>query len=89
MQGEIPKRRKDMNIHLDRPRRVRATLMFWLFLIAVAGLLALLLMRFTGSKLVAFGMAGGMLLYMLMYMLIAGLAASRHLTRNSRENRFD
>jgi hypothetical protein len=80
-----PNQRKDMNINLDRPRRLRATLMFWLFFLAVAGLLVFLLMRFTGSKLVALGLAGGMLLYM----LIAGAVTSKHLSRNSSDRRFD
>lgn len=84
-EGKKPKQRKDMNINLDRSRRVRATLMFWLFLLAVAALLAFLLMRFTGSKVVAFGLAGGMLLYM----LIAGALTSKHLSQDSSDGRFD
>lgn len=83
--GKKPKKRKDMTINLDRGRRVRATLAFWLFFIAVAALLAFLLMRFTGSKLVAFGLAGGMLLYM----LIAGALTSKHLSQDSSDRRFD
>ncbi|GEM_PF-6803913 len=83
--GKKPKQRKDMNINLDRPRRVRATLMFWLFFLAVAGLLAFLLMKFTGSKLVACGLAGGLLLYM----LIAGAVTSKHLSQDSSDGRFD
>ena len=84
-EGKKPKQRKDLNINLDRPRRLRATLMFWLFFLAIAGVLVFLLMRFTGSRLVAFGLAGGMLLYM----LIAGAVASKHMSRNSSDGRFD
>ena len=80
-----PKQRKDITINLDRPRRLRATLMFWLFFLAVAGLMAFLLMKFTGSKLVAFALAGGMLLYM----LIAAAVTSKHLSQNSSDGRFD
>jgi small neutral amino acid transporter SnatA (MarC family) len=84
-EGKKPKQRKDMNINLDRPRRVRATLTFWLFFLAVAGLLAFLLMKFTGSKMVAFGLAGGMLLYM----LIAAALTSKSLSQDSSDGRFD
>jgi FtsH-binding integral membrane protein len=80
-----PRQRKSMDINLDRPRRLRATLTFWLFFLAIAGLLVFLLMRFTGSKLVAFGLAGGMLLYM----LIAGAVTSKHLSRNPGDGRLD
>lgn len=84
-EGKKPKKRKDMSINVDRSRRVRATLTFWLFFVAVAALLAFLLMRFTGSKLVAFGLAGGMLLYM----LIAGALTSKNLSQDSTDGRFD
>lgn len=79
------RQKKDMEINLDRPRRVFHTVSFWLFFIAMAGLLAFLLMRFTGSKLVAFGLAGGMLLYM----LIAGAVTSKHLSGNPGDGRLD
>jgi FtsH-binding integral membrane protein len=84
-QSKKPRERKGMEINLDRPRRVRATLTFWLFLLVVAGLLGFLLMQFTGSKLIAFGLAGGMLLYM----LIAGAVTSRHLSQNPNDGRLD
>ncbi len=84
-EGKKPRQRKDMNINLDRPRRVRATLMFWVFFAAIAGLLVFLLLRFTGSKLVAFGLAGGMLLYM----LIAGAITSRNMSQSSDDGRLE
>ena len=84
-EGKKPKQRKDMNINLDRPRRLRGTLMFWLFFVAIAGLLVFLLLRFTGSKLVAFGLAGGMLLYM----LIAGAITSRNMSQDSSNGRLE
>lgn len=84
-EGKKPRQRKAMEINLDRPRRVRSTVAFWLFLLAVAGLLAFLLMRFTGSKWIAFGLAGGMLLYM----LIAGAVTSKHLSQNPGDGRLD
>ena len=53
-----------MDMNLDRPRRIRSTVLYWLLLLGVGALLAFLLMQFTGSKSIAFGLAGGMLLYM-------------------------
>ena len=60
-----PHGRKPMEINLDRPSRVRGAILYVALLLAVGGGFAWLLMRFTGSKLIAFGLAGGMLAYML------------------------
>ena len=57
--------RPDLEMNLDRPRRVRAAITYWVFLLAVAALLAFLMLRFTGSKVIAFSLSGGMLAYML------------------------
>lgn len=83
--GKKQRPKKDMEINLDRSHRVWSTLTFWLFFLAMAGLLAFLLMKFTGSKLVAFGLAGGMVLYM----LIAGAVTSKHMSRNPGDGRLD
>lgn len=64
-----------MEINLDRPRRVRNTIAYWLVLFAVALLLALLMVRFTGSVLIAVALSGGMLAYM----LLVAAAASKNM----------
>jgi uncharacterized transporter YbjL len=82
---ESPKKRRDMDLHLDRAQRVRSTVLYWLLLIGVGCLLAFLLMQFTGSKLIAFGLAGGMLLYM----LIASAITSKHISESQGSGRMD
>ncbi len=87
MSEEKPKgkRRKSMEMNLDRGRRVRGTIGYWLALLAVGAILALLLERFTGSKLIAIALAGGMLLYM----LIASAIASKNLSQAPGDGRLD
>ncbi len=80
-----PRRNKGMEINLDRPHRVRTTVAYWIVLLSVGCLLAWMLMRFTGSKLVAIGLAGGMLLYM----VIASAITSRHLSQQPGDGRLD
>ena len=81
-----PRRSKPpMDMNLDRPQRVRSTVMYWLLLLGVDALLAFLLMQFTGSKLVAFGLAGGMLLYM----VIAGAITYKSLDQSPGDGRLD
>jgi len=72
------KRKAPMDINFDRSRRIRSTAIYWLVLLGVGALLAFLLMQFTGSKLIAFGLAGGMLLYM----VIASAITSRNLSQS-------
>jgi FtsH-binding integral membrane protein len=86
MNAEQPRHKKpDMNINLDRPHRVRTTILFWVALLGAACLLAFMLYRFTQSMWVAFGLAGGMLLYM----IIAGAVTSKHLSGNPGDGRLD
>lgn len=80
-----PRKTKGMDINLDRPHRVRTAIAYWIILLGVACLLAWMLMRFTGSKLVAIGLAGGMLLYM----VIAGAITSRSLSHDPNSGRLD
>ena len=58
--------RPPMEINLDRPHRMRSLIFFTISLLALGTLLAWLLMRFTGSRLIGFGLAFGMLAYMLL-----------------------
>lgn len=74
-----------MDINFDRSRRIRSTGLYWLVLLGVGALLAFLLMQFTGSKLIAFGLAGGMLLYM----VIASAITSRNLNQSPGDGRLD
>ncbi len=74
-----------MDINLDRPRRIRTTLLYWLTLLAVGALLAFLMYRFTGSMLIAIGLAGGMLLYM----IIASTITAKNLRQNPGDGRLD
>ncbi len=55
----------EMAIDPDQPNRVRSVILFILGVLAVGGLFVWLLMRFTHSPLVAFGLTFGMLTYML------------------------
>ncbi len=61
-----PRQRKPMEINLDRPHRVRSAALFAILLLAAGGTFAWLLLRFTQSKLIAFGLTGAMLAYMLL-----------------------
>ena len=74
-----------MDMNLDRGRRVRSTALYWLILLGVGALLALLLMQFTGSKLIAFGLSGGMLIYM----LIAAAITSKSLDQSPGDGRLN
>lgn len=89
MEPSIPEHPKSddggMNINLDRGRRIRGLIGFWLVFIAVAGLLGFLLERFTGSRILAYGMAGGMLAYM----LIASSVTYRNLSKAPGDGRLD
>ena len=75
----------DMEINTDRSRRIRSSITFWLFALAVGAALAVLLMQFTKSKLLAVCFAGGMLLYMLIYGAITG----RNLKQSGDDGRLD
>ena len=55
-----------MEINLDRPHRMRSLILFTICLLTIGTLFAWLLMRFTGSRLIAFGLSFGMLAYMLL-----------------------
>lgn len=76
---------RDMDINLDRGRRFRATLGFWLLVIALALLLAYLLNEFIHSKVIAITFSAGMLLYM----IIAGAITSNNLSRPPGDGRLD
>lgn len=67
--------RPPMEINLDRPRRLRSLILYTICLLGVGSLFAWLLTRFTGSRLIGFGLAFGMLAYM----LIVARSASRNL----------
>ncbi len=54
-----------MEINLDRPRRIRSLILYTICLLGIGTLFAWLLTRFTGSRLIGFGLAFGMLAYML------------------------
>jgi hypothetical protein len=56
---------RPIEIHPDRSRKARSMMLFSICLLATGGLFTWLLMRFTGSSLLALGLAGGMLAYML------------------------
>ena len=60
------KTRPPMEINLDRPSRVRSLIVFTICVLTVATVFAWLLARFTGSRLIGFGLAFGMLTYMLL-----------------------
>ena len=60
------KTRPPMEINLDRPNRLRSLIVFTICLLTVATVFAWLLTRFTGSRLIGFGLAFGMLAYMLL-----------------------
>lgn len=88
MSDSDPRKHDDapgMEINLDRPRRVRTTIIYWMVVLAVAGLLAALMARFTGSILVAVLLSGGMLAYM----LIAAAITSKNLERHPGDGRLD
>ena len=74
-----------MDMNLDRGRRVRSTALYWLILLGVGALLAFLLMQFTHSKLIAFGLSGGMLIYM----LIASAITSKSLDQSPGDGRLN
>ena len=57
---------QSMEINLDRPRRVRSLILYTICILAVGTLFGWLLMSFTGSRLIGFGLAFGMLAYMLL-----------------------
>lgn len=84
-QDKPAKQRRDMELNMDRARRVRSTLLYWLLLLGAGALLGYLMLQFTGSKLIAFGLAGGMLLYM----LLASAVTSKHLSETPGDGRLD
>lgn len=57
--------RPQMEINLDRARRIRSLILYTICLLGIGTLFAWLLTRFTGSRLIGFGLAFGMLAYML------------------------
>lgn len=61
-----------MEINLDRPRRVRSLILYTTCVLAIGTLFGWLLMQFTGSALIGFGLAFGMLAYMLLMAKWAG-----------------
>lgn len=66
-----------MEINPDRPARMRSLAVFAIFFLAVAGVFAWLLLKFTGSRLIAFGLAFGMITYM----LVMAACTARNLRR--------
>jgi hypothetical protein len=87
----LPRRNTDVDsrdgmlINLDRGHHIRSFLSFWIIYLAVGAALVILLMRFTNSKLIAFGLAGGMFLYM----IIAAAITSRNLEHSADDGRLD
>ena len=75
----------EMDIKIDRPGRIIWGLAFWLVMILLGAFLAMLMLRFTGSRLLAYGLAVGMLGYMVLMASIAG----RNLTRPPGSGRLD